>query len=358
MEVSHRTALRARLICAPIFFAALALASTASEASESAAAKPRSRVVVAQDSAATDAFQARAESVTNLVHSAILSLTHKSDLASAWRSVVSTQDVVGLKVHSSPGANSGTRAAVVEGVLQGLLAAGVPAKQIVIWDRRLVDLRLAGYDDLARKYEVRLAASNAAGYDEKTFYENSVIGNLVAGDLEFDQKGLKTGKRSHVSKLLTHDITRIITITPLLNHNLAGVTGNLYSLAMGSIDNVLRFESDESRLVTAVPEVFALPALSEHVALSIVDALLCQYQGEQRSLLHYSTPLNQVWMSSDPVALDVMSIQELDRQRSIAKVQTQKSPMELYENAALLELGTSDTRQVRVELAPSKPGGN
>jgi len=54
----------------------------------------------------------------------------------------------------------------------------------------------------------------------------------------------------------------------------------------------------------AVPEIYALPVLSDRVALNIVDALICQYQGEERSLLHYTAALNQLRFSRDPVALE------------------------------------------------------
>ena len=143
-------------------------------------------------------------------------------------------------------------------------------------------------------------------------------------------------------------MTKIITVSPLMNHNLAGVCGNLYSLSLGSVDNTTRFESDASRLATAVPEIYALPALSDHVALNIIDALICQYEGEERSLLHYSTVLNQIWLSRDPVALDVHAISELERQRKLANAATVKPNLDLYQNASLLELGVSDLKKIRV----------
>ena len=86
----------------------------------------------------------------------------------------------------------------------------------------------------------RVAGSAQAGYDEKTFYEAAFLGNLVWGDLEFGKKGEGIGRKSFVSKLVSREITKIINITPLLNHNLAGVSGNLYSLAIGSVDNIVR----------------------------------------------------------------------------------------------------------------------
>src|SRR5207249_1582974 len=131
------------------------------------------------------------------------------------------------------------------------------------------------------------------------------------------------------------EMTKIINVTPLLNHNLAGVSGNLYSLSAGSVDNFVRFESDPDRLATAVPEIYALPALCDRVVLNIVDALVCQYEGEERGLLHYSVSLNQLRLSRDPVALDALSLQELEHQRQAANAPTVKPNLDLYSNAAL-----------------------
>ncbi len=85
-----------------------------------------------------------------MVSCGITNLTRTAKVADAWRTLVSTQDVVGLKVYSVPGPNSGTRPAVVAGIIEGLLAAGVPPKNIVIWDKQENDLRQAGFYDLAQ----------------------------------------------------------------------------------------------------------------------------------------------------------------------------------------------------------------
>lgn len=330
--------------------AAVALAGGGGAIGRAGLVPARSRVVIVEDAQATAAFEPKPDVVQDMVDRLLLKFTGKEDVIQGWRSLVSTQDVVGLKVYSAPGPTSGTRPAVVRAVVKGLLAAGLPPRNIVIWDRQLADLRSAGFDQIAQRYDVRIAGSANSGYDEKTFYDNPLPGELVAGDLDFDSGGAKTGRKSHVSKLLTDGMTRIITITPLLNHNLAGVTGNLYSLAAGSVDNVGRFETQASRLAEAVPEIYALRALSDHVALSITDALIGQYQGENTSLLHYSTALNQIWMSKDPVALDVLAIQELDRERQARKMTAGDSNAPLYRNASELELGVSDPAKIQVDL--------
>jgi hypothetical protein len=332
--------------------AALAFPTQGADIPMTGAPPDRARVVIAENPRATIAFEPQPKIVQSMVDHGILKLTGKPDLKQAWRSIVSTQDVVGIKVYSGPGANSGTRPAVVGAVIEGLLKAGLPSSHIIIWDKRLLDLRLAGFDDLARRYNVGLAGAADSGYDENVFYDNSIMGSLVAGDLDFDRSGKTTGRNSYVSKLLTRTLTKIINVSPLLNHNLAGVCGNLYSLAMGSIDNTLRFEASPERLATAVPEIYAKPALSDHVVLNITDALIGQYQGEQMSLLHYSMELNQIWLSKDPVALDVLGIQELERERLERKIQPGSDNPDLYKNASFfLELGVGDPAKIRIERA-------
>jgi len=317
----------------------------------SGSATPRAYVLTVQDDTATTAFAPRRDRVRLMVNRAITNLTHCATVPEAWRSLVATQDVVGIKVFSAPGPNSGTRPAVVAAVIEGLLAAGLPPKQIIVWDRRLTDLRLAGFGALAEEHGIRLAGSADAGWDPKVSYdpESPILGNLVWGDLEFGRKGEGVGRKSFVSRLLTRQVNKLINVTPLLNHNEAGVAGNLYSLAAGSVDNMIRFESKPETLATAIPELYALPELSDRVALNITDALVCQYEGGERGLLHYSAVLNQLRFSRDPVALDVLSLQELDRQRQLADAPAVKRNLQLYSNAALLQLGVNDFRRIRVD---------
>lgn len=284
-----------------------------------------------------------------MVERALTNLTGKLTVSAAWHSLVSTQDVVGIKVFSRPGPNSGTRPAVVAAVVQTLLAAGVPSNHIIIWDKEAVDLRLAGFFELAERYGVRVAGSAQAGYDAKAYYENPLLGNLVWGDLEFEKKGPGIGRKSFISRLVSHEMTKIVNIAPLLNHNLAGVSGCLYSLATGSADNLVRFESDASLLAEAVPDIYNQPELSDRVVLNIVDALICQYEGAERSLLHYSATLNELRFSRDPVALDVLSLQELERQRQAAQAPEVQANLDLYRNASLAKLGVSDVHRIQVD---------
>jgi hypothetical protein len=309
------------------------------------------RVVVAQGNKLLAAFEPDALRVEAVFNRGLLAFTRKSSVAAAWQSLVQTNDIVGIKVFSAPGSLSGSRPAVVAAIARGLMAAGLPARQIIIWDRREDDLRTAGFFELGARLGARVAGTMESGHDETNFYlpDSPVIGSLVWGDREFLKKGEGVGKKSFVSKLVSRDMTRIISVAPLMNENAAGVCGHFYSLALGSVDNTRRFEGDPDRLAVALPEIYALPCVGDRVVLHVTDALLGQYQGGPASFLQYSTELDQLWFSHDPVALDTLALKELARERKLFDAQPLPSNYQLYTNAVMLQLGVNIPSRIHVE---------
>src|SRR5688500_11957613 len=158
-----------RTAAAAVVATALALACVCGRAN-SASSAGRARVLIAYHPEATEAFKPKPSVISNMVAKAVIQLTGTSNIVAAWRSLVSTQDSVGIKVYSAPGANSGTRPEVTAAVVEGLLAAGVPPQRIIVWDKHRGDLRRAGYFELAERHGVRVEGSAQFGYDEKTFY--------------------------------------------------------------------------------------------------------------------------------------------------------------------------------------------
>jgi len=327
-------------------------AAAAPSAFEPYEPRDRARVVVVEGPDTIVDLKLNREAVHDLVDRGIRDWTGADTVAGAWLSLVRTNDVVGIKVHSAPGRLGGTRPAVVEGVVQGLLAAGVPSTNIIVWDKRLSDLGASGYFSLVEQFGIRLEGATSAGWNEDTYYENPLLGKLVWGDLEFGRDDTASGRRSHVTRLLTDTITRLIVVSPMLNHNEARVAGSLFTLANGSVDNFLRFEGDAYRLEIAIPEICALQAVGDRVALYITDGLIAQYEGGQRSLLHYAWPLKQLRFSRDPVALDMLSVVQLDALRRLPLPETVRTNFTLFNNAELVRLGLSRTNQIDVEFGP------
>lgn len=347
-----RVILTLLLICQPFYLRAQKVGFA--EPGLPGTGEDKKRLVIVQNSQATRSLAPVTSVVASMVSRGVVTLTGKPSAAEAWRSLVATQEVVGIKVYSAPGPSSGTRPAVVEAVVRGMIDAGQPRGHIVIWDRRLSDLRAAGYTDVAEALGVRVAGAVDAGFDPEVAYENSVLGQLVYGDLEFERAPLSgqtnkvVGRRSHMSRLLTKELSKHIVISPMLNHNHAGVSGLLYSVASGATDNFIRFETNPALLLTAVPEIFGQPLVADRTVLHIVDALIAQYEGGQVGLLQYSSTLNELRFSTDPVALDVLSLTDLARLRTASGGREMTNGLPLFENARMLELGTDDPRQVDI----------
>lgn len=316
---------------------------------------PRAKVVVVEDPAATVTFVPQPRVVRGMVDTGLKRFSGKDSSALAWRLMIRPTDTVGIKVFSSPGEIIGTRPVVVAAVVESLLDAGISSERIIVWDKYLHDLRLAGFFELQNRFGIQVRSAADAKWDPSVTYENPLIGKPIWGDHEFGRSGKDIGRNSYFSKLITEEITKHIVISPLLNHNVAGVSGNLMSLAIGSVDNTIRFESKHQAMAEAVPEIFGHEQIFDRLVLVIVDALICQYQGEENNLLHYSKVLNQLRFSKDPVALDVMSLDQLEAQRKKAGLPHRALPRDLYRNAALLELGIANTRHILVDYHKINP---
>ena len=309
------------------------------------------RIVEVDGRGLLSAYLADDARVAAAFDSGLKALTRCADVSDAWRSLVRTNDTVGIKVFSQPGALSGTRPAVVAAIVRGLLAAGVPPGQIVIWDKHAADLRAAGFFRLAERLGVGAAGAAETGYDENAFYlpESPIIGALVWGDSEFGGKGDGVGKKSFVSKLVSRRLTKIISVAPLMNENAAGTCGHLFSLALGGVDNTRRFEGDPDRLALALPEIYALPGVGDRVVLHVTDALLAQSQGGPASFIQFSGVLDQLWLGHDPVALDTLALRELARERKAGNAPPTRGSLQIYTNAVLLQLGVNDPTRIQVE---------
>jgi hypothetical protein len=309
--------------------------------------KAMARVVQVKCPGAIDNYLADPNKVRLMVQTGLVQLTGASSVSRAWATLVSTNDMIGIKVWARPGTLTGTRTAVVESVILDLINLGVPKDRIIIWDKRMSDLKVSGFDKVASRTGVRLAGAAESGYSDTASYENSLVGNLAWGDKEFGSKSANPAKKSYVTKLMTSEITKVISIVPLLNHPRIDCVGHLYSMAIGSVDNTGRFESDKEKLVVAVPEIFALEEISNKTVLFITDALICQYEGYYEEMLHYSDVLNQLWFSKDPVALDLIATEEIGGHKKNKGDLLDKN-MLIY-NASLLELGVGSKSQIQIE---------
>ena len=309
------------------------------------------RIVIAQGENLLNQFLPDDARVAETFNLGLAQFTRTTSANAAWRSLVATNDTVGIKIFSQPGPLAGTRPAVVRANARGLLDAGVPPQKIILWDKHAADLRAAGFFELGKEFGISVIGAAESGYDTNVFYlpDSPVIGALVWGDVEFGNTNYGAGKKSFVSKLVSQRLTKIISVAPLINENDASLCGHFFSLALGSVDNTRRFEGSGERLATALPEIYALPSIGDRVVLNVTDALIGQHQGGPATYLQFSTVLQQLWFSRDPVALDSLALQELIRERRRHDAPMLPNNFQIYTNATLLQLGISDPTRILIE---------
>src|SRR6202035_5763421 len=175
------------------------------------------------------------ELVKQMLASGMKALTGDARAEDAWARFITPTDVVGIKVNCSGAPKICSSPEVVAGIAENLVAIGVPAKQIYVYERFDNQLQSVGYP----KYlpaGVNIHAAEAArgsilGYDPKTYVETSFFG--------------EDDTRSNLVRLVASTLTKIINVPVMKEHQAAGVTGCLKNIAYGNFSNVARSHSNE-----------------------------------------------------------------------------------------------------------------
>jgi uncharacterized protein (DUF362 family) len=258
------------------------------------AAAEKSKVVIARDAALRGGGGSVDSSrVLKMLDRAMQSFYGGDSPIDAWKRVARPGEVVGLKVNCLSGKGAATNTVLVEAICERLQQAGIPQKDIVIWDRLNSDLESAGYRVASRKDRIRCIGNDTAGYDDELTIHGS------AGSL--------------LSNTLAHTCDAVINLPVLKDHGIAGVTMALKNL-FGAIHNPNKYHTNAGDPYVADVNMF--PAIRQKVRLTICDALTAQYEGGPSYMPQWSWPYNGLIVARDPVALDYTGWQILERKRA------------------------------------------
>jgi uncharacterized protein (DUF362 family) len=295
---------------------------------------PRSLVVIGRDErlrtghAAPDSTRMLA-----LVDRCVQRVYDRDSPLEAWKQIARRGEVVGLKVNCLAGRGASTRVQLVDAVCERLQQAGIPAGDIVIWDRLNEDLESAGFHPSARSGRIRVLGNDQLGYDR----DLSVYGS--AGSL--------------LARTLTEVCDCVINLPVLKDHGIVGATLALKNF-FGAIHNPNKYHSDTGNPYVA--DVNMLPPVRHKVRLHICDAITAQYEGGPSYMPQWSWPYNGLLVSRDPVALDYTGWQILERKRAEKGMPSLKAARRepvyiLTAGDARHRLGTCDPARIaRVEV--------
>jgi hypothetical protein len=310
-------------------------------------------VVMAQRADAIQRGAPASDVVDRMMADTIKSLTGASDEASAWRSLVATNDVVGIKISTQGAPLHATHRVVVDAIARGLHKAGLSPDQIVVWDLDARKMKAAGFDpavDPTPKL-YRIEAVMPDRWDADAFYTSVLVGKLIWGDLLFGRDDQQLHTRSHLPLVVTKTVTKLINVPVWQDHDPCGFRGGLYSLSIGALDNTRRFEGFGQTGNPAIAEIVNLPVMRGKLVLTVADALVVGYAGGGAFKPRYSWTHGALYGSRDPVALDAVGLKLVEEKRAEAKLPP-VSPMAGHiQTAAKLRLGVADLEKIEVRPA-------
>jgi uncharacterized protein (DUF362 family) len=268
------------------------------------------------------------ESIRTTLNRGLTALTGTDDPVEAWRTFVQPGEAVGIKVvpNGYPGAHSSPE--LVLDVIAGLESAGIKLKDIVVFDRYGLEFREARYQEilpdgvacggltpvawdpgqLAINFDTK---DPIAGYDPDEFVQLTLVGR---GQDPKDDRCF----RSHLGRIVTKRLDKIILLPCVKDHHAAGATGALKNMSHGLVNNVFRSHSSPSScaMVSFIPAVVNHPIIRRKCVLHIMDGIRGVWEGgpfgrHPEWLFDY----NALLFATDPVAMDHVEWDILDAQR-------------------------------------------
>jgi uncharacterized protein (DUF362 family) len=343
------------------------------ESAETRSAEPtpppapeRSIVYRAESLHAIDDYETNPEVVRRMVDQLVLAATGQPTVGSAWASLVKPIDVVGIKVCANGAPLFSTHPAVVDAIEAGLIDAGVPPQNIVLWDREEKLLKLAGFRARSGGYRLMWSEKN---YDLKAFVTSPVSGKLIYGDMLFVSRAPDVLKeeepapekdkkkrfvtenlsdQSHVSNVLTHVVTKVINVPVLSDHLFCGLSGALFNMTIQNLDNWRRLVRTPINGDPSIPEAYADPRIGQKVVLNIMDGLIALYAGAPVGDANYAIHYGTLYASKDPVALDAVALKKLDQWRTEAQMEPASKTAKYLKTAVAYGLGNADLNKIEV----------
>ena len=249
--------------------------------------------------------------VRAMVDAGMKALTGDAAANDAWARFFVPSDVVAIKVNPSGVPGTVTSMPLVREVIRALMAIGIPARSLIVYDRNSHQLEVNGYHTLIQPgvrvvgLDQRWAVNGTTrgGYDPTAYCEMDCFGERET--------------RSYLATVVTKEATKIIDLPCLKEHNASGVTGCLKNLAYGSFNNVDRTHDSPKTFTDPVIAVMCSAAPIRHKSvLHIMDGLRAVYHsGPFAWNPEFVWEAKTLLFGTDPVAVDRIELEIVEAKR-------------------------------------------
>lgn len=245
--------------------------------------------------------------VKEMLARGITGLTGDAKVEDAWKRFISPGDTVGIKVNCSGAPKICSSPEIVAGIAENLVAIGIPANKIWVYERFDNQLQSVGYNKWLPA-GVNIAAAEAQrgsvlGYDPRTYVETSFFG--------------EEDTRSNLVRMVGETFTKIINVPVTKEHQAAGVTGCLKNVAYGHFSNVDRSHRfEKTNTYSFIGTLANTEPVRSRVVLNVMDGLHgVWHAGPFSENARFRFYPKQIWFGTDPVAMDHKLIDLIEAKR-------------------------------------------
>jgi len=239
-------------------------------------------------------------------------------------------DRIGIKINTIGGKSLSTRPEVPQALTSLLIESGIPAKNIITWDRTNRELKTAGYRLNMNKKGIKIFGTDSRGLG----YEQDLTSHLNIG--------------SRLSSIQSRIITASISLAIVKDHGLAGITAGMKNY-FGAIHNPNKYH--DSNCNPYIAELFSIDSIWKKHRISILDALLIQYHRGPAYHSQWAEEYGALIFSLDPVAADFVSWQIIEELRSAKGLPTLKEESRepgYLKTAEKMELGNASLANISI----------
>ena len=276
-----------------------------------------------------------------MLHRAMAELTGKADMGAAFAKFVHKADNVAIKLNGiagKQGATMATNVELVREIVLGVIAAGVPASSITIYEQ--YPSFMAGTRVASKKMEID--PSFPAGI------KASVHENRDATMSEITVDGVAT----KFVRAFT-DATAVINVGLIKDNSICGYTGCLKNVTHGSTINPQDFHGHHAS--PQIANLYAQDIVRSRVRLHIVDGFKIIYdEGPLDTNKRRRVPHEAVYATTDPVAMDVIGwgvVEHWRRENGLPTLKAAEREPTYIRAAGDLGLGVFDKNRISMREA-------
>ena len=267
------------------------------------------RVVEAHDPQAIIRNRVSQPIVRRLLDQVMRELTGETSSRDAWATFVEPKDVVGIKINPSGAPACCSSPEIIREIIAAVQSVGVPTRNILVYDRYSYEIDIGSYQALLptgiRIVGIQDAFSGAGnGYEPLVYCDANFFGEWET--------------RSYMASIVAHDVTKIINVPTMKDHSASGVTGALKNLAYGTFNNVARTHRAPYTFTNPlIGQMCTVEPLRSKAVLHVMDGMRQVWHGGPLTQVQeYIDQTGILMVSTDPVAMDTVELQAIEKKRS------------------------------------------